>query len=479
MPLVLGVDSSTQATKVEVRDSETGKLVESARAPHTPTTPPRSEQDPHSWWHALALAVSQLERRREISSISIAGQQHGMVALDSQCRVIRPAKLWNDTESAPQARFLLEQLGPVEWVQRCGSLPVASLTITKVAWLLQNEPASYSRLAHLLLPHDWLTFQLTGELVTDRGDASGTGYWSPFCEDWDFDLLALIDDASDWSSRLPRVLGPTEPGGEVIASAAADLGIKRDIPVASGSGDNMAAALGLGLEDGDAAISIGTSGTAFAISGRPVADLTGVVAGFADANGRYLPLVCTLNAARVTEAFARILGVELEWLSRMALSAPPGAAGLVLIPYLDGERTPNLPDSTGTLLGIRSNSSTEEIARAVFEGVVCGLLEALDALRSAGVSIDSGRLVLTGGGARSEAYQRVVAELSGRSIAVAGPGEHVATGAALQAASVLTGTPIADLSGAWGVGETKLVEADLPERDEIRHRYRELVARIH
>ncbi|RIK05096.1 MAG: xylulokinase [Acidobacteria bacterium] len=455
MPLVMGIDSSTQSSKIEVRDLDTGELVESAKSAHPITTPPRSEQDPEAWWRALAGAISQLGRR-EVAAISVGAQQHGMVALDSRCEVIRPAKLWNDTESGPQAERLHELLGTEGWVKACGSTPVASLTITKLAWLKENEPEAYARLARIALPHDWLTLQMTGEFVTDRGDASGTGYWSPFTNRWAPELLAHIDESCEWLDRLPRVLGPGEVAGEITAKAAEELGIAPGAIVAAGTGDNMAGALGLGLKSGEAAISIGTSGTAYSISSEPVGDETGLVAGFADATGAYLPLVCTLNATKVTDTFARILGVEPEWLGRMAVATEQGAKGVTLTPYLDGERTPNLPHATGTLAGIRTDTTAEQFARAAFEGVVNGLLNALAALDSA-MGTPAERIILTGGGSRSPAYQKIFAQLAGRPVHVAEGEEHVALGAAVQAAAALSGEPVSSISGAWGLGRSTQV----------------------
>ena len=257
---------------------------------------------------------------------------------------------------------------------------MAAFTIAKLAWLARCEPESLARIGHLLLPHDWLTFRLTGRFVTDRGDASGTGYWSPTEGSYRIDLLELVDTGMDWVGALPTVLGPWEQAGTLTAPAAAELGLPAGTPVAAGTGDNMAGALGVGLRPGEVAVSIGTSGTVFATSERPVQDPTGAVAGFADATGRYLPLVCTLNAALVTEAIGRLLAVDHSGLDDLALAAPSGSGGLVLVPYLAGERTPNRPDATGTLQGIRPDVTRELLARAAFEGVVCSLLEGLDAL---------------------------------------------------------------------------------------------------
>jgi xylulokinase len=457
VPLVLGVDSSTQSTKVELRDADDGRLVASARAPHPPTTPPRSEQDPERWWQALREACASLPQA-EVAAVSIAAQQMGLVALDAASRPVRPAKLWNDTESAPQAARLVEHLGADAWARACGSVPVASFTVTKLAWLRETEPEAYARVARVCVPHDWLTLRLTGRLVTDRGDASGTGWWSPADERYRTDLLALVDPVRDWEAALPAVLGPREAAGSPDTRAARDLGITfaPGAVVAPGTGDNMGAALGIGLRRGDAVMSIGTSGTVFARADRPTADATGVVGGFADATGAYMPLACTLNATKVTDAFARVLGMDRAAFEAAALTEPAGAGGVVLVPYLDGERTPNRPDATGTLSGLRSDVRAGQIARAAFEGVVCGLLVALDALTAAGVDI-GGRLWLAGGGARSRAYRTLVADLAERRVFVARDDELVAKGACVQAAAVLTGKSPDEVAQAWKLGEAEAV----------------------
>jgi xylulokinase len=450
MPLVAGVDSSTSACKVEVRDADSGALVATGRAPHPPTTPPRSEQDPGRWWDAFerACADAGVLGRNRPAAIAVAGQQHGLVVLDAAGHVLRPAKLWNDTESAPDAEALVADLGAPAWAAACGSVPVASFTITKLRWLRRCEPDAFARIGHVLLPHDWLTRQLTGATTTDRGDASGTGWWSPGEERYRYDLLSLVDDTVAWDALLPEVLGPTEPAGRWDG-----------IVVGPGTGDNMAAALGLGLRPGDLALSLGTSGTASCVSEQPTADGSGAVAGFADASGRFLPLVCTLNATKVTDAVGRLLGVDAAGLDALALTAPPGSGGLVLVPHLDGERTPDRPGATGSLQGIRSDVSREQLARAAVEGVACNLLagaEALQDLRGA----SGGRLVLVGGGARSAAYRQVVADLTGRPVLVPHDGEAVARGAAVQAAAVLAGCRVDDVIASWDEGPATVVEPD-------------------
>jgi xylulokinase len=424
--LVAGIDSSTQATKVVVRDADTGALIREGRAPH----PDGTEIDPGHWWQALQTATSG-GLLDDVAAVAVGAQQHGMVCVDEAGGVVRPALLWNDTRSAQAAADLIGELGgPQAWAEAVGSVPVASFTVTKLRWLAAHEPDHAKRTAAVLLPHDWLTWRLAGtqaEPATDRGDASGTGYWSPATGEYRPDLLEL---AFGQVPRLPRVLGPTEPAGHTRAGML----------LGPGTGDNMAAALGVGARPGDVIVSVGTSGTVFAVHDRPSADPSGIVAGFADATGRYLPLVCTLNAARVLQATAALLGVDLDGLDDLALAAPPGAEGVVLVPYFEGERTPNRPDATAQLSGLRLATTTPaNLARAAVEGMLCGLADGLDALRDQDVAVD--RVLLVGGGARSRAVQAVAPSLLDAPVLVPAAGEYVADGAARQAAWALTGDP--------------------------------------
>jgi xylulokinase len=428
MALVMGVDSSTQSCKVVIVDAATGAIVRTGRAAH----PDGTAVDPEAWWVALQQAIADAGGMADVQAWAIGGQQHGMVALDSSGAVIRDALLWNDTRSARAAADLVAELGASALAQRTGLVPVASFTITKLRWLRDAEPENAARVAAVALPHDWLTWRLRGfapsssarldELVTDRSDASGTGYWNPATGEYDRELLvaALGHDAV-----LPRVLGPAE--------WVTDADGRR---VGPGAGDNAGAALGVGALPGDVVVSIGTSGTVFAVSEKPVHDETGTIAGFADADGRFLPLVATLNAARVLDAIARLLGVEHDELSRLALSAPAGAGGLHLLPYFEGERTPNLPDATATLSGMTLASTTREnLARAAVEGMLSGLGAGLDALRAQGVRLE--RALLIGGGAQSQAVREIAPAVLGVPVEVPEPAEYVALGAARQAARVL------------------------------------------
>ncbi|GAA4941570.1 xylulokinase [Streptomonospora halophila] len=454
--LVAGVDSSTQGTKIVVRDADTGVLVRRAQAPH----PDGTEIEPRHWWDAL-LKVCGDGMLDDVVAIGVGAQQHGMVAVDGEDRVVRPALLWNDTRSAGAAQDLVAELGgPAEWARAVGSVPVASLTVTKLRWLAEHEPDNAARTRRVMLPHDWLTWRLRGETdpVTDRGDASGTGYFDTAEGTYRPDLLRL---AFGRDLEVPRVARPAENAGAVRVP-----GLPEIATVAPGTGDNMAAALGLEARPGDVVVSLGTSGTAFAVADKPVADASGLVTGFADATGRFLPLVATLNAARVLDAGARMLGTDLEEFGRLALSAPSGAEGLTLLPYLDGERTPNLPDATGRLDGMtRANLHPAAIARAFVEGMLCGLADAVDALTAQDVPVH--RVLLIGGAARSEAVRAIAPQILGRPVVVPEPGEYVADGAARQAAWVLAGT--AEPPEWAGPGSAQVYEAD--PAPGVRERY--------
>ena len=423
MTLVAGVDSSTQSVKIVVRDAETGTLVREARVSH----PDGTEVDPAAWVTALDEARDGL--LDGVSALAIGGQQHGMVALDENGEVVRPALLWNDTRSAGSAEELVADLGgPQAWADAVGSVPLAAFTVSKVKWMADHEPANAARTARILLPHDYLTWLLAGRpetAVTDRGEASGTGYWSPITGDYRHDLLRM---ALGHDADVPRVAGPAEAVGEMEGG----------IVLGPGTGDNMAAALGLGAQPGDVVVSLGTSGTAFAVSDVPARDPRGLVAGFADATGHFLPLVCTLNAARVLSATADMLGVDFDEFARLALAAEPGSGGLTLLPYLDGERTPNLPEARGSLHGMtRANMTSENLARAAVEGMLGGLADAVDALVEVGV--EPRRVLLIGGAAANPAVGQIASTMFDVPVVIPPSGEYVADGAARQAAWVLAG----------------------------------------
>ncbi|AOW94056.1 xylulose kinase [Rhodococcus sp. WMMA185] len=442
-PVVLGIDSSTQSCKAEIRDADTGALLASGSAPHTPAFPPCSEQDPRSWWDAMVAAVRTALSGAgpvDVRALSVAAQCHGLVLLGSDGQPLRPAKLWNDTTGAPQLSVLVERIGGPRWVRRIGTLPTAAFTIAKLAWVAEHEPSILDRTRHILLPHDYLVYRLTGRAVTDRSDASGTGYFDATTSAWLPDYLEIAAGERDWLPLLPTVLGAAEPAEVVSDYAAAELGLTDTTLVGAGAGDQHAAYLGLGLSDGDQYIGLGTSGVVATSSRTPVFDATGTISGVADTTGGYLPLVCTLNAARVGDTAARILGTDHAGLSTLALAAG-SAPGPVLVPFLDGERTPNRPNARGLLSDITSATTREEMARAFLEGPLLSLLDHRDALRSYGLRCD-GPMTAVGGGTRSRATLALLADLSGDVVTVPDAGEASARGACVQAAAVCAGTDV-------------------------------------
>ncbi|MFJ7288022.1 xylulokinase [Curtobacterium sp. NPDC098951] len=484
--LVAGVDSSTQSCKVTIRDADTGAVVREGRATH----PDGTSVDPRHWWDALGSAIADAGGLDGVGAIAVAGQQHGMVALDADGRVVRDALLWNDVRSADAAAQMVEELGQEAWVARTGLVPVASFTGTKLRWLRDAEPENAARVAAVALPHDWLSWRLRGygpadesplgpdldALATDGSDASGTAYWDPVRREYDAELFELAlgrglrvagatGGARDDSVVVPRVVAPDEATGSLGVDVPLPGGATAPsgLVVGAGLGDNAGAALGLGLGPGDVAVSLGTSGTVFGVTDAEVRDPSGTVAGFADGSGSRLPIVTTLNAARVLEVIGGLLGVDHDALGELALQAPAGADGLVLVPYFVGERTPNRPDATASLVGMTPGTTDRaHLARAAVEGMLCALADGLAAVEGTGVVVE--RLLLIGGAARNEAVRVVAAQVFGRDVLVPEPGEYVAAGAAKQAAWVLTGT-----LPAWDTATT-VVAAD--PHPEVLEQYR-------
>jgi xylulokinase len=425
--LVAGIDSSTQSCKVVICQADTGEIVRSASAPH----PDGTEVDPRLWWSALRSAVTAAGGLDDVAAISVAAQQHGMVCLDDTGAVVRKALLWNDTRSSAAARELVSELGGArEWAKRIGVVPVAAITATKLRWLTDHEPAHADATAAVCLPHDWLTWRLAGStdittLCTDRSDASGTGYFSSETNTYQHELLELAMRGR--RPRLPAVLGPREPAAQTSAGAV----------IGPGAGDNAAAALGLAAGPGDCVVSLGTSGVVSAVGAIAPHDAEGLVAGFADATGRQLPLVCTLNGAPVLATVATMLGVDFDEMDRLALSAPAGAQGLTLVPYLEGERSPNLPAAKGAFHGMTTrNLVRANVARAAVEGLLASMAYCIDKISGQGIQVR--RIILIGGGARSEAVRRIAPAIFGTPVDVPTPAEYVALGAARQAAWTLS-----------------------------------------
>ncbi|PCN49552.1 xylulose kinase [Curtobacterium sp. 'Ferrero'] len=524
MTLVAGVDSSTQSCKVTIRDADSGAIVREGRASH----PDGTSVDPRHWWDALGTAIADAGGFDDVAAVAVAGQQHGMVALDAEGRVVRDALLWNDVRSADAAAQMVEELGREAWVVRAGLVPVASFTGTKLRWLRDAEPENAARVAAVALPHDWLSWRLRGygpsdesplgpdldALATDGSDASGTAYWDPVRREYDAELFEVAfgrglrvacgsDGASGGASTgsstgrnqvpdteprksavqrpepgsagdsdavvVPRVVAPDEAMGaldgdvELPGGAVARAGLV----VGAGLGDNAGAALGLGLGPGDVAVSLGTSGTVFGVTDTEVTDPSGTVAGFADGTGSRLPIVTTLNAARVLEVVGGLLGVDHDELGALALQAPAGADGLVLVPYFVGERTPNRPDATASLVGMTPTTTDRpHLARAAVEGMLCALADGLAAVEGTGVRVS--RLLLIGGAARNEAVRVVAAQVFGRDVELPEPGEYVAAGAARQAAWALRGS-----LPSWSVATTTIPADPHPE---VLERYRSAAA---
>ncbi len=418
--LVAGIDSSTQSTKVLLVRASDGKVVDQGSAPH----PNGTEVHPDAWWEALQHAGSGLLSRA--AAIGVGGQQHGMVALDADGEPVREALLWNDLRSAPQIETVVQHLGgPQACADEIGSVPPASFTITKLRWMAEHEPENAARTKAVLLPHDWLTWRLGGrrEMTTDHGDASGTGYYSPARRAWIPELAAWALGRAE-APTLPRLVAPGAVAGTTPEGTA----------LSAGTGDNMAAALGLSIEPGDVVVSIGTSGTAFCIADSECADPTGSVSGFADATGHYLPLVCTINASRILSVTGGLLGVDHAEFARLALAGDVGAGGLTMLPYLDGERTPNRPTATGVLTGLTSGATRENLARAAVEALLCSLADAVDAL-----GVTPNRILMIGGAAKNPAVQQLAPGVFAQPVQVLEAGEYVALGAARQAAWALSG----------------------------------------
>ena len=439
-PFVAGVDSSTQSCKVVICDPASGRIIREGRASH----PEGSEVAPQAWWDAFLEAVRVAGGLDDVRALSVGGQQHGMVCLDSQGEVIRPALLWNDTRSAGAAEELTCERGDGDrergarwWARATGLVPVASFTVTKLRWLADNEPENARKIAAVCLPHDWLSWKIRGGfeavglegLCTDRSDASGTGYMDRADAVYRREILAQALRISLEEAEgiiLPKICEPMEAMG--CGDLAQGWG---EIAIGPGCGDNAGAALGVGLGVGQALLSLGTSGVVAVVSETPVEDPSGQVAGFADASGHWLPLACTLNASRILDAVGAMSGLSYEELDEAALSVPD-AGGLRLVPYFEGERTPNLPDATARLEGMTlKNSTRAHLARAGVEGLLSHMRFALECVRELGVPIE--KVLVVGGGARSRAVQSLAAEFLGVPVEFPEAAEYVALGAARQA----------------------------------------------
>jgi len=439
--LYIGIDSGTQGTKAVVLSERSGEIIAESYRSYGLLENDRGgrEQDPHSWIAACrdvlgdVLSSARVDRSK-IRGIGVSGQQHGMVPLDSTGEVIRPAKLWCDTETVEECRSITERVGGEQVVlEKIGNQVAAGFTASKVLWLKEHEPENYSRLSTILLPHDYINFWLTGEKLTEYGDASGTAYFDVKNRCWSRDLLLAIDPSGKLQSCLPGLIESHEPTGVLKPALAELFDLPSDILVSSGGGDNMMGAIGTGnVSKGIVTASLGTSGTVYAYSDEPVIDQQGELAAFCSSSGGWLPLVCTMNVTVATELVRNLFGIGLDEMNELSAEAAPGAGGLLLLPYFNGERTPALPLATATLTGMTSlNLKAGMICRAAMEGATFGLRYGLNVIRRNG--IEPKEIRLAGGGAKSGLWRQMVADIFDCEVVCLQQEEAGATGAAMQA----------------------------------------------
>jgi xylulokinase len=439
MSLYVGVDSGTQSVKAIALDIETGRVVAEARVPHrliAGLPPGHMEQHPQEWADAMDTAIAEVASgidRSRVRGMGVSGQQHGFVPLDEKGGIIRPAKLWCDTSTAPECAILTKKLGgPAAVIRRTGLPFLPGYTAPKVLWLKRHEPANFRRLRHILLPHDYLNFHLTGNYFMEFGDASGSGFLDIRKRSWSAAAMDAVDGRV--ASCLPALSASHLPCGTLRAEMAARYGFPTGTIVSAGGGDNMMGAIGTGnVVPGAVSASFGSSGTIYAYSAKPVVDPSGEIAAFCSSTGGWLPLLCTMNVTGVTEQVRALFGLSLADLETAAGSVPAASDGLTLLPYLDGERTPNLPNATGVYFGLnRRTLARGHLARAAMEGATLGMNYGLERLRTLGVKPKEIRL--TGGGARSPLWRQIAADVFGVPVVAMAQDESAALGAALQAA---------------------------------------------
>ncbi len=438
--LLIGIDSGTQSTKALVVDANTGKVLGSGSAKYdliSGLPPGAKEQHPETWRKATAFAIKAAlkaakARAGEIKAIGVSGQQHGFVPLDKAGNVIRPAKLWCDTATIEECDQITAKLGGAKKaIKATGSAVLPGFTASKILWLKNHEPKNYAKLATVLLPHDYLNFWLTGERVMEYGDASGTALLDVRTRKWSGPALKAID--ASLADKLPPVISSDQPAGKLSTATAKELGLQPGVLVSAGGGDNMMGAIGTGnTHPGLVTASFGTSGTIYACAGKPVVDPQGEIAAFCDSTNRWLPLLCTMNVTVATEMVRKDFGLDHAAFEKLAAKAPAGCDGLFLLPYLEGERTPNVPDGTGVYLGVNTRTFTaHHFARATMEGVTLGMNYGLRRLAQLGVK--ARQIRATGGGANSKLWRQIMADVFNAEVVTLAVGEGAAYGAALQA----------------------------------------------
>ena len=488
--LFLGIDCGTQGTKALVLDSQSGHVLGLGSAPHTliQGDQGRREQEPGQWLQALKLATAQALAQagvsgQQIRGVGVCAQQHGLVLLDEHGEVLRPAKLWCDTESTPQNRQLLDWLGGESGsLERLGLVIAPGYTVSKLLWTRQQHPQVFEQVAHILLPHDYLNYWLTGRYCSEYGDASGTGYFNVRTRQWDLDILRHIDPAGRLERALPDLIEAHAAVGTLRPEVARLLDLNPGAVVSSGGGDNMLGAIGTGnIEPGIITMSLGSSGTLYAFEPQPHVSPDPAVASFCSSSGGWLPLICTLNLTNVTGAVRELFGLSLESFNQLASQAPIGAEGVSLLPFLNGERVPPLPAATGSFQGLTLGNLTQaNLCRATLEGTTFGLRYGLDLLRRNGLQSHTIRLV--GGGSKSPLWRQMVADIMDTPVICAEQSEAAALGAAIQAAWCVSGQPLAELSQRCvrldPSSETRPDANNVTAYEAAYHRYRQQVAAL-
>ncbi|KPW40192.1 xylulokinase [Pseudomonas coronafaciens] len=440
--MFLGIDCGTQGTKALVLDAERGKVLGEGSAPHSLISDHngRREQDVQQWLDALRQAVREALALADVSgqqiqAIGVSGQQHGLVLLDDQGQVLRPAKLWCDTETAPENQRLLDYLGGAQGsLDRLGLVIAPGYTVSKLLWSKEQHPHVFERIDKVLLPHDYLNYWLTGRSCTEYGDASGTGYFNVRTREWDLPLLAHIDPSGRLGKALPPLIEADQPVGTLRPEIARLLGLNPDALVSSGGGDNMMGAIGTGnIQPGLITMSLGSSGTLYAYADQAQVSEHQSVATFCSSSGGWLPLICTMNLTNATTAFRELFALSITEFNQKIASAPIGAEGVLVLPFLNGERVPALPDATGSIVGLDSTNLTQaNLCRAVVEGTTFGLRYGLDLLRDSGIRSEKIRLI--GGGSKSGVWRQIVADIMDTPVICTDHSEAAALGAAIQAA---------------------------------------------
>ena len=438
--LVIGIDSGTQSTKALVVNAQTGEVLAAASESYDligGLPPGAKEQNPADWIAAVTKSIQRAMKEAnasasEVKAIGVSGQQHGFVPLDAEGQVIRPAKLWCDTATAEECEAITRELGGLDGaISELGNAVLPGYTAGKILWLKRHEPENFKRLKTILLPHDYINYWLTGNAVMEYGDASGTALLNVRTRTWSRKTLAAIDP--DLEAKLPKLISSDQPAGVLSDKAARILGLEAGTLVSAGGGDNMMGAIGTGnTTEGAITASFGTSGTIYACAEKPIVDPQGEIAAFCDSTNRWLPLLCTMNVTVATGMVSDFMKWDVAKLNQAASAAPAGSEGVLLVPYLEGERTPNVPDGTGVFFGINTKTLKESnLARAAMEGVTLGMNYGLRRLAELGVQPTQIRA--TGGGAKSALWRQIMADIFNAEVVTLKVSEGAAYGAALQA----------------------------------------------